>query len=293
MLNNDTAMIYLVLVSCLWAFSFGLIGSRLTGLDSTIVAAVRLGLACVCFLPFLRLSVVGKKDAWKLVALGALQLGVMYVAYIRAYNYLPSYLVALFSVLTPLYIALAHSALEKSFRWQLLLCALLSIVGAGVIKFAQPEGSVWVGFVLMQIANLAFGIGQVLYRRWKLATPEVSDSSVFGLMYFGGFLFAGAAALLLGDWGRFQPNGEQLVVLLYLGTIAAGAGFFFWNKGASKVSAGALAAFNNAVVPLAMLSSLFVFGEVSTITAEALWKLAIGGSLILAAILWGRRIATS
>lgn len=285
-------MIFLLIVSCLWAFSFGLIGSRLSGLDSTIVAAVRLGLALVCFLPFLRLAKIGKSDALKLIGLGALQFGVMYVAYIRAFQHLPSYLVALFSVLTPLYIALVHSVFSKSFRWQLLGCALLSVIGAAVIKFAQPDGSIWIGFCLMQVANIAFGSGQVIYRRWKMGMPGVTDSAVFALMFFGAFLLSGAAALVLGDWSLFHPNGEQVWVLLYLGIIAAGLGFFLWNKGAALVSAGTLAAFNNAVVPLAMAASLFVFGEAADVSREALLKLFIGGGLIFVAIIWGRRVSS-
>ncbi|MCH6258270.1 EamA family transporter [Puniceicoccaceae bacterium K14] len=285
-------MVYLIIVSCLWAFSFGLIGSRLSGLDSTIVAAVRLGLACVCFVPFLRLMRISWPNACKLIALGALQFGVMYVAYIRAYSYLPSYLVALFSVMTPLYVAVSHSIFERTFRWQLLACSALSILGAGVIKYAQPEGAIWVGFFLMQIANVAFGLGQVLYKRWKQAHPDVGDSSVFALMYFGAFLFSGASAIVLGNWGHFQPTGEQIWVLVYLGVVAAGIGFFLWNKGAAIVNAGTLAAFNNAVVPLAMATSLFVFGEIAEVSRDDLIKLTSGGSLIFVAIIWGRKTAS-
>ena len=45
----------LLFVSLLWAFSFGLIKRHLGGLDSSFVAAVRLGLALLVFLPFVRL----------------------------------------------------------------------------------------------------------------------------------------------------------------------------------------------------------------------------------------------
>ena len=45
----------LLLVSLLWAFSFSLIKRHLGGLDSSFVAAVRLGLALLVFLPFVRL----------------------------------------------------------------------------------------------------------------------------------------------------------------------------------------------------------------------------------------------
>ena len=45
---------YLIAVSLLWAFSFGLIKVGLSDLDSTAVATVRLLIATLVFLPFFR-----------------------------------------------------------------------------------------------------------------------------------------------------------------------------------------------------------------------------------------------
>ena len=47
-------MHYLLAVSAIWAFSFGLIGSALKGIDPFIVAACRLTIASLVLLPFLR-----------------------------------------------------------------------------------------------------------------------------------------------------------------------------------------------------------------------------------------------
>jgi drug/metabolite transporter (DMT)-like permease len=43
--------------------------------------------------------------------------------------------------------------------------------------------------------------------------------------------------------------------------IASGLGFFLWNLGATRVSAGTLAVMNNAKIPLAVACSLLFFGE--------------------------------
>ncbi len=282
-------MLYLIAVSILWAFSFGIMG-RLSGLDSTFVAAVRLTIAFLCFLPFFRYRKLRTSELLKLFAIGALQFGVMYVSYIKAYAYLPSHLVALFSVLTPLYIVLAHDLMNRRWQWSLLGCAILSIAGATVIKFSQaPEGSFWIGFGLMQIANLAFGLGQLFYRSWKLKHPETRDSEVMGLMLLGGAILAGIGFTLFGDSAKTTPSVEQWYVLAYLGAIASGIGFFWWNKGAARSPAGVLAACNNAVVPLAMAASLFIFGEAKDITSDSVLKLAIGAALIFAAIAWGKQ----
>ena len=44
----------LFIVSLIWAFSFGLIKDRLAGLDANFVAAARLLISLLIFLPFLR-----------------------------------------------------------------------------------------------------------------------------------------------------------------------------------------------------------------------------------------------
>lgn len=282
-------MVFLLAVSILWAFSFGIIGSRLAGFDSNLAATLRLGIAFCCFLPFFRYKKLAGVDVLKLVGIGALQFGLMYVAYMRAYAYLPSHLVALFSVLTPVYIVLAHSTMSRSWRWSLLGCALLSIAGGVVIKYTLPSGSFWTGFALMQIANISFGIGQLLYRSWKRSKPEVKDSEAMAALYLGGTMLAGVGFAIWGDPANSSPTSEQWLALIYLGAIASGLGFFWWNKGASQSKAGTLAAFNNAIVPIAMAVSLFVFGEASAVEPTSIAQLALGSVLIFAAIAWGQK----
>ena len=56
-------MLYLAIVSIIWAFSFGLIGSALAGVDSYFVATLRLGCATLLFLPWLRPKQSARKTA--------------------------------------------------------------------------------------------------------------------------------------------------------------------------------------------------------------------------------------
>ena len=70
-------MLYLILVSLIWAFSFGLIKGQLTGLDPNLVAAIRLFLAWLVFLPFCRLRHCRLITIICLLAIGAIQYGVM------------------------------------------------------------------------------------------------------------------------------------------------------------------------------------------------------------------------
>ncbi|MBZ0111113.1 MAG: EamA family transporter [Thermoanaerobaculia bacterium] len=281
-------MLYLLCVSLVWAFSFGLIGSRLAGLDPSFVAMSRLAIALVCFVPMLRLGGTSWKDRGELMALGALQFGLMYVAYIQAFAHLPSHLVALFTITTPIYVIVANDLMERRFHRGFLLCALLSVAGASVIRFSVPTDDFWWGFGLVQLANLAFGTGQVWYRRFRQRRRNLLDRQIFAWPYLGGVLFAGLAFLISSGGGLPDVRTDQWWVLLYLGIVASGLGFFLWNKGATLVSPGVLAAFNNAVVPLAVLASLLVFGEAKGVAPAQAVRLVAGAAMIGTAILVGR-----
>ena len=287
-------MIFLAVVSIIWAFSFGLIGSSLAGLDSSLVATLRLGIASVAFLFMLRIKSIGLIDRVRLVLMGAIQFGVMYGCYMKAFQYLPSHIVAIFSITTPVYVVLIHNVRQKSFSKKFILVALLSVVGAGIIKAQSvPSGDIWTGFSLMQVAGLSFAFGQVAYRDWKKANPQVVDRSVFGLLILGGFVSVGCFSFILTDFSDLNISLEQWQSIVYLGIVASGLGFFLWNKGATKVNPGTLAAFNNAVVPLAVLCSLFVFREVESLSSEDLLRLMLGSSFILGAVVLSKPLSHS
>jgi len=236
-------MIYLAIVSLLWAFSFGLIGSALSGVDSFFTATIRLGCATLLFLPFLRAKEIVRIDRVRLVLIGAIQFGVMYACYMRAFQYLPSHLVAIFSILTPVYVVILHDLRQRTFSSRYLVAALLSVLGAAAIKAKTiPTGDFWIGFGLMQVAGIAFAYGQVAYRDWKRNNPQTNDRSVFALLAMGGTACAGIAGVLLSDWSTLEVKADQWKAILYLGFVASGVGFFLWNKGASKSNPGTLAA---------------------------------------------------
>ena len=284
----------LVVVSFIWAFSFGLIGNTLSGLDAYFVAFVRLGLAAIVFLPFLKIGKIPAGQPLKLMGCGLIQFGIMYVCYIKAFSYLPSHLVALFSVMTPVYVVLIHDLRQRQWNARYLIAAALSAAGAVIIKAKTGNSvNIWIGFTLMQIAGLSFTFGQVYYREWKVRFPEVENREVFALLYIGGVGFAGLVSLVQTDWTTIEVAQNQWLVLLYLGTIASGLGFFLWNKGAAASSPGTLAAFNNAVVPLAMACSLFVFGEIDQIQPSQLLRLLIGGMCIFGAVYFAEKTVST
>jgi drug/metabolite transporter (DMT)-like permease len=280
-------MILLLIVSLIWAFSFGL-QKKLTMLDPTAVAALRLAISVVVFAPFLRAARLGLRHVATLVLIGAVQFGAVYIFYLRAYVHLHAYEIAMFTITTPIFVALIDAAVERRWRMSYLLAAALSVMGAGVLLWKSiGDSGIMTGFLLVQLSNVCFAGGQVAWRRERARLPAgSSDASVFAIA------FAGALALTLGvsafttDWHLFAPTGTQWCIIAYLGAIPSGLGFFLWNRGATRVNAGVLAAFNNAKVPMGIATSLLVFGE----TAE-LGRLLLGGG-VMALGVWvasGRR----
>lgn len=273
-------MSLLLLVSLVWAFSFGLIKGRLAGLDPTAVAVLRLALATVVFLPFLRLKgrSLGLGAAYALV--GAVQFGGMYVLYLRAFAHLQAYEVALFTIFTPVYLALLDAALERRLNGRHFAAALLSVFGAGLVIWnATPGSGLTTGFLLVQGSNLCFAAGQLAYKRLRAANPAGRDRELFALLYLGALFATGVFSGFTTDWAAFRPSAAQWLVLAYLGILASGLCFFWWNLGATRVNTGTLAAFNNAKVPLGVACSLLFFGE-----SADLPRLAVSLVLLCAAV---------
>jgi drug/metabolite transporter (DMT)-like permease len=256
------SMPYLIAVSLLWAFSPGLTKGLTAGLDSSFVAAARLGLALLVFLPFLRLRGLTPRVAAALAGLGAVQFGVMYLAYNESFRHLQAHEVALFTLTTPVFVTLLADALERTFRVRALAAALLAVGGTVVIVFQGQavRPTLW-GLALVQVSNLAFAAGQVGYKRLRDRHPALRDREVFGLLYAGAFVLTLPVAMVRVDLSTLALTSTQALTLLYLGVLASGLGFFLWNLGATRTGTGALAVMNNAKIPLMVAVSLLVFGE--------------------------------
>jgi len=267
----------LLFVSLIWAFSFGLIKGQLAGIDSTAIATLRLALAFAVFLPFLRFTGVTLRSATRLILVGAVQFGLMYLLYQRSYIYLPAYAVVLFTLTTPLYMAVLDAVIERRLEARFLVAAALALLGSAAVWFTgTPHGDLLKGFLLIQLSNICFAAGQLAWRRERAQLdPAVSDASLFALPYAGAAFVGAAGSLFFTDWHAVSPTFAQWGVLAYLGVISSGACFFWWNLGATRVNVGTLAVFNNAKVPLGVACSLLFFGEHANLP-----RLLLGGALM-------------
>ncbi|MGC9421332.1 MULTISPECIES: carboxylate/amino acid/amine transporter [Vibrio] len=271
-------MIYLSAVTLLWAFSFSLIGVYLAGqVDAWFAVWMRVALACVVFLPFLQVKQVPKALMAKLMAIGGIQLGLMYCFYYQSFLLLSVPEVLLFTVLTPIYVTLLYDLLRGHFSPWYLVTASIAVIGAIWIKFAGINEHFFLGFMVVQGANLCFAIGQVGYKYVMEKEPiELPQHALFGYFYLGAFLVASIAFLLLGNPQQLPNNSLQWGILIYLGLIASGLGYFAWNKGACQVNAGALAIMNNALVPAGLVINIVIWNR-----DVDLLRLSVGGGIIL------------
>jgi len=282
-------MWYLSSVTIMWAFSFSLIGVYLSGhVDAWFSVLLRIGIATLIFLPFLRLKGIKIDTIIKLIAIGAVQLGLMYCFYYQSFLYLTVPEVLLFSVFTPIYITLLNDILSKKFHRTNLLTTLVAVLGAAYIQYSSISEHVLLGFMITQGANLCFAIGQVGYKYLLKSTPELEKQpkhSIFGLFFIGAFLVAFIAFLVLGSTDKMPTTSIQWGILIYLGTMASGVGYFAWNQGAAKINTGSLAIMNNALIPAGLIVNLVIWNKEADIT-----KILIGGGLIFASLAFNEYI---
>lgn len=274
-------MPFLIVTTVIWSFSFSLIGVYLAGqVDPWFSVLMRVALAGLLFIPFLKPKRLQFAPAMAFMAAGASQLGVMYLFYYHSFLYLSVEEVLLFGITMPIYITLIYDALRgQALRWRYLFSAALAVLGAGVINFSQPKPGFWLGMAIIQAANFFFALGQVGYKR-AMERYALPPTQAIALFYLGALCVAILAWLWQGDASGLPTTSTQWIVLVWLGLGASGLGYFMWNYGASKVDAGTLAIMNNAMIPVGLLVNFAIWQE------QPPWGNTLAGGAILLFTLW-------
>tara|TARA_B100001778_G_scaffold330919_1_gene334283 strand:- start:740 stop:1573 length:834 start_codon:yes stop_codon:yes gene_type:complete len=255
-------MIYLILVSILWSFSFGIIKYGLPGIDSTLISLMRNLIALLFFASLTLYNFKKFSFDIRLVLIGAIQFGLMYILYIQSYQYLPAYLIATFTITTPIFIGIFSQLLEdKSFSLNGIFSIILVVIGSLMMRFNIVNLiDYWLGFFLIQCANVCFAIGQIMFKRWHSKNTSVDIIYNFSQMFFGAVLITSIFSII-NSTNLAMLNASNLYALLFLGLFSTGFGFLAWNLGAIQVSNERLAVMNNAVIPIAIFNSYLIFGE--------------------------------
>ena len=105
---------------------------------------------------------------------------------------------------------------------------------------------------------------------------QLDDKAVFGWFFIGALIIATICYALFGNSNKLPTTITQWGILIYLGLVASGLGYFMWNKGACMVNAGALAVMNNVLVPAGLVVNILIWNR-----DVDLVRLSIGGAVIL------------
>ena len=279
-------MRYLVFITFLWAFSFSFIDVYLAGkVDGDFAVLTRVVIAGLIFLPMTRWNGIPVELKAGTVLVGGLMIGVTYLCLYRSFLYLSVPEVLLFTVTTPLYVSLIDDALNRKFSPVALFAAFISVLGAGYIRYDNITDSYLTGFVLIQVANLAFAAGQVGYANLVKRYPiDIPQRNFFGYFFLGGLLVAGPSYLIFGNPELMPSTTVQWVILAWLGAGASGLGLFLWNKGGTMVDGGTLAIMNNMLIPAGIIVNLLIWNR-----DVDLFRLIVGMGVILLALYinWG------
>jgi drug/metabolite transporter (DMT)-like permease len=279
---------YLLLVSVIWSASFGIFKTYLSGLDADLMAFLRIALALLVFLPFIKAGGMSRATRLKLTAVGAIEFGMMYVFLNESYAYLDAWQVALMTLFTPVYIILIDGIVRRRIDWVIALCVLLAVAGAGLAMMrcgCISLGSLK-GCLLVQASDICFATGQLAYKRLKL--DSVPESGRMGWMFSGALAVSAMGTLIAGSLPQVAViTGTQWLAIVYMGTVSTALCFFWWNMGVTRVQTGILAVLSNVKVPMAVAVSLLLFGE----SAGDWRKLLSGTVLMVAAVVIAQRRA--
>lgn len=255
-------MIYLFVVTLVWSFSFSLIGVYLSGqVDSWFAVVARICLALLIFIPFLRFKLFSLRQILLLMGIGASQLGIMYIFYYSAFDYISVPELLLFTIFTPIYVTLLYDLLQKhQLRKTYLLTAFLAVLGTAVIRYNHISSDFITGFLLIQGANITFAIGQVGYKR-IMEIYSLPQINAFAWVYVGAALISLIGWQLFGNNERLPTTLLQWGIIIWLGVIASGVCYFLWNYGATKVDSGTLAIMNNVVIPMGIIVNVMLWHQ--------------------------------
>ena len=253
-------MFYLIVTTVIWSFSFSLIGNSLSpDINSWSLAFSRSAIACILFSRWINFK-IPISYIIKIIFIGALQIGIMYILYLNAFSYTSVQRILLFTITTPFYVTMISQIINKEIKLFAFFITLLSIVGALIIRMTDFDTSDFIGLILVQLANLCFASGQVLYKAMK------ADSKISTNVYTDfSFFFIGASlitfiGLIVSPVSYTYPNTiSQWFLVLWLGVGASGIGYYFWNYGATKVNVETLATMNNLVIPLGLFIEIIFF----------------------------------
>jgi len=267
-------MLYLIISSFIWALSFPIIKGYLFDINPILLALIRFFIALLMFTPYAFKKI---SKAYIFIIVGALQYGLMYVFYLYSFKYLKAYEIAILTTTTPLYIIIINQILNKQKKYY--LNAVLVILACSIITYNTFPKS-FIGVIYIQISNILFALGQLLYKKYY-SWQNIKTTSFY--IYLGAILIIMPLLFIFKvDLNIFSifTNYQTSLAILYLSIIASGFGVYLWNKGIIKTNIKYISILNNLKIPLGVFFSYLILNEELNIL-----NLSIGLLLFMLALL--------
>lgn len=274
-------MFYLIIATILWSLSFSLIGYSLSSdINSWTLAFLRSTIACIVFARWIDFKIPASYII-RIIFIGALQIGVMYLLYLNAFNYTSVQKILLFTVTTPFYVSMISQIINQKLKLSAFFIVFLSVLGGLIIRITVFDINDLTGLFLVQLANICFALGQVLYKRLKkVSIKTVSIFTDFAFFFIGATLVT-FTALVISPYNYTQPASiNQWLLILWLGGGASGIGYYFWNYGSTQVRVETLATMNNLVIPLGLFIEIAFFSGNYNYQSLVIGTVIIASSII-------------
>ncbi|MEM9484089.1 MAG: EamA family transporter [Cyanobacteria bacterium P01_F01_bin.116] len=221
---------------------------------------------------------------WRMLVLGALNIGIFQaLLFVAAYR-LPGGVAATAGAIQPLLVGLlSWLILQERPAKGTFFVAIAGFIGIGLLVLG-PSAQLDLWGIFAALAGAAtMGLGTVLVKRWR---PPVS-LLVFTAwqLTVGGALLLPVALVVEGPFVEFTPTHMQ--GLIYLGTVGTGFAYLLWFRGIGQLSATAVSYLGLLSPVTATLIGFFWLHQ--TLSPIQL----VGISIIFSSVLLGQIITTS
>lgn len=174
---------------------------------------------------------------WRMLVLGALNIGIFQaLLFVAAYR-LPGGVAATAGAIQPLLVGLlSWLILQEKPAKGTFLVAIAGVMGISMLVLGPSARLDPWGILAALAGAVSMGLGTVLVKRWR---PNVS-LLVFTAwqLTVGGALLLPVALVVEGPLTEFTPT--HLQGLIYLGTVGTGLAYLLWFRGIGRLSATAV-----------------------------------------------------
>jgi len=174
---------------------------------------------------------------WRMLVLGALNIGIFQaLLFVAAYR-LPGGVAATAGAIQPLLVGLlSWLILQEKPAKGTFLVAIAGVMGISMLVLGPSARLDPWGILAALAGAVSMGLGTVLVKRWR---PNVS-LLVFTAwqLTVGGALLLPVALVVEGPFTEFTPT--HLQGLIYLGTVGTGLAYLLWFRGIGRLSATAV-----------------------------------------------------